>query len=125
MPPIVKFFDYIFKNYFNEFLQYDHTKQLQLPWWLYSLVVIFVAACVLWLILFIYGLKFLIHRYLINGSFGIDEKPNKSEYTFGLPGNTFTSVQSDNTDDGNHAWVHIRTKQPTLQVESHEHRKLE
>lgn len=100
MAPILNLFDYIFSNYFNEFLKYDHIQELQLPLWLYALVGIFVLAIISWTVLVVRGLNNLVHRALSNSN-GFKGKNGES------------AVHCAGGSGDRLIWAHIKPRPPT------------
>lgn len=94
-------FHFIFSNYFNEFLEYNHIQELQLPLWLYALAGLFVLAITLWTILVVRGLNNFIHQVLNSSSFKGNNDGSAIE------------INDAGGDGEGPIWAHIKPRPPT------------
>lgn len=115
MSPILNLIDFIFSHYFDEFLNYNYIKKLELPLWFFLLVGVLLFLAALWIILVAHGVKHIIYRCVVCRSRQSTEK-NRSR----LPGRSFSrsrSVYSHlvDTDESNedNLFVHILPRRPT------------
>lgn len=117
MAPIIDLFDFVLSKYFNEFLKYQHIKQLKLPHWFLLLVAIFVVLISYWIILVANGLKHGIYRYVIGRA--RNQNIRNANQTYQQRCNR--SNASDDEEDGDEddfyesssAWVHINPRKST------------
>lgn len=119
MPPIVIYIDFIFSKYFNEFLQYNYIKSLQLPIWLYALTGLFVLVMILWILDIVQGLIYLFQR-LLNNSKSSNGKNHNGKWRQSNRDNTIDKSNSDLDDAFRSKFlnIHISARKPIQQISS-------